>query len=294
MELRVLRYFIALAQAKTVSGAARALHLSQPTLSRQLTDLETEVGTPLFTRGARQITLTAQGRYLLSRATTIIALVDKTTQNLQTQQPILSGSLDIGAGESQGMARLMALIAGIQKDYPAVTVHLHSGDAPLVEDQLTNGRLDFGVIMGSRQLTNFHALKLPETNQWGVLLPKTAPLARQVSIAPTDLVGHPLLISEQAQTHHRFQDWWRNVATDLTINGTYNLLFNASLLVQNGSCYALGFDQLSDTSANSPLTFRPLTPPQVDPITIIWSRTQPLSPVAQLFLQRLQANLTTP
>jgi len=292
MEVRVLRYFLAIVQEKTITGAARRLHISQPTLSRQLTELETALGTPLFKRGAREVTLTAKGRYLVTRARAIVDLVDKTTQNLTADQTIIGGSLDIGAGESRGLQRLMDVAAQLQQDYPAVQIHLHSGDAALVEGQLTDGRLDFGVIMGSRQLGHYQSLKLPEQNRWGVLLPKAASLAQQATIRPDELVGHPLLISERAQKRETFQDWWCNVADRLTFAGTYNLVFNASLLVRSGSCYALAFADLVDISPASGLTFRPLEPAIHDTITLIWSQTQPLSPVAQLFLNRLRANLT--
>ncbi|ANZ64965.1 transcriptional regulator [Secundilactobacillus paracollinoides] len=291
MEIRVLRYFVAVAEAKTISGAAKRLHLSQPTLSRQISELESETGSQLFTRGAREITLTDKGRYLLQRANAIIALVDKTQQNLQTDQTVISGSLDIGAGESRGMQRLMDIVAQLQQDYPAVSIHLHSGDASAIEAQLADGRLDFGVIMGQRQLKQYGALKLPEVDQWGVIMPESASLAQQKSVAPADLVGIPLMLSEQALHRDLFQDWWRNVADQITIVGTYNLIFNATLMVANGSSYVLGFANLVNTGEDSPLTFRPLEPALTEPITVVWSKEQPLSPIAQLFLKRLEANL---
>lgn len=293
MELRVLRYFIAVAQAKTVSGAARNLHLSQPTLSRQLTELEAEIGAPLFTRGAREITLTAKGRYLLNRALAITQMVDKTTHNLQSQQPIISGTLDIGAGESAEIGRLMTVIAHLQRDYPHVTIHLHSGNATAVETQLNEGQLDFGVILGSRALHHYHALKLPEKNRWGLLLSPTDRLAQKSVIHPQDLIGHRLLVSEQATQQDRFQDWWQNVASQLKVAGTYDLFFNAALLVAHGGGYALAYDQLANTSLSASLTFRPLAPTLTDPMTLIWPTSHPLSPVAQLFLKRLRANLQT-
>jgi len=120
MEVRVLRYFLAIVQEKTITGAARRLHISQPTLSRQITELEAALGTPLFKRGAREVTLTAKGRYLVTRARAIVDLVDKTTQNLTADQTIIGGSLDIGAGESRGLQRLMDVAAKLQQDYPAV------------------------------------------------------------------------------------------------------------------------------------------------------------------------------
>lgn len=291
MEIRVLRYFLAVAQERTISRAAAVLHLSQPTLSRQLSDLETELGVTLFDRGPREITLTPAGRYLQERARAITQLVDKTAENLQTPDPIISGTLDIGAGESQGMQRLMNLASHLQQDYPGITLNLQSGDATTVEAQLNDGRLDFGVILGDRAFTHYHALKLPERDCWGVILPKTDPLAQRQAIRPQDLVGRPLIISKQAAMTDRFRDWWRNTASQMTIVGTYNLIYNGQLLVRNGSCLALGLAKLVDIGPDSLLTFRPLTPAVTEPITVIWSQQQTLSPVAQLFLRRLQADL---
>lgn len=291
MELRVLRYFLAVTQERTISRAADTLHLSQPTLSRQLSDLEAELQVTLFERGSREITLTPAGRYLRERALILTQLADKTVQNLQTQSPIISGSLDIGAGESQGMRRIMHLISNLQADYPGIQLHLHSGDDANVKDQLANGQLDFGVIIGEQPLTHYHALKLPERDRWGVILPKTHPLAQQTHITPLDLRHQPLLISQQAAQSHQFADWWRNVASQIQLRGTYNLIYNAQLTVGDGPTLVLGLDQLVNVGPDSPVTFRPLSPEMTAPITVIWSRQQSLSPVARLFLQRLRASL---
>ncbi|MBA1433735.1 LysR family transcriptional regulator [Bombilactobacillus bombi] len=290
MDVRVLRYFLAIAQEHNISHAAHFLHISQPALSRQISDLETELGVKLFERGPRSIKLTSQGHYLRERAQEIISLVDKTEYNLQASQLSISGELDIGGGESIGMQRIMDVISEIIQDYPNVQIHLHSGDAADVEAKLDAGTLDFGVIMGFKPLQQYNSLRLPDKNYWGVILPAASPLKNKTAITPQDLLGYPLVISEQAQQADRFQDWWRPVFEKLHIVGTYNLIFNAALLVKNQGCLALSFEHLIDLR-NSQLEFRRLKPTVLEPITIIWKQNQTLSSVAQLFLQRLKTNI---
>lgn len=294
MDVRVLRYFLAIAQERSISHAAQVLHVSQPALSRQMHDLETELGTKLFDRGPREIKLTQDGHYLRERANEIVTLVDKTAFNLQSNQVIISGRLDIGAGESVGMQCIMDVISHILKDYPEVHIRLHSGDFGDVAAKLDAGVLDFGVIMGEQPLQQYNTLRLPEVDHWGVLMPVHARLATQTVIHPADLLGQPLIISEQALMQSRFLDWWGNLGEQMNIVGTYNLIFNAALLAKNGSGYTLAFEHLIDTSKNSKLTFRRLAPEVTDPITIIWKKNQTLSNVAQLFLHRLQATIKRP
>ncbi|STX19658.1 LysR family transcriptional regulator [Levilactobacillus brevis] len=289
MELRTLHYYLAVTQYHTISRAAKALHISQPALSRQLSDLEKELGIQLFKRGPRAITLTEAGRYLQERALTVTKIIDKTTENLQTLTPIVSGSLDIGAGESQGMRLITRVLGQLQADYPEVAIHLHSGAAGRIANQLADGQLDFGIIMGNQVSSQYSALKLAHTDSWGILLPKNTALAQKAVITPQDLVGQPLIVSEQAMNEHCFQNWWQNVSDQLQIVGTYDLIFNAQLLVTTSNCYALAFDNLVPIEDNSLLTFLPLSPALNESTTLIWSKDRQLSSVAQIFLKRLKS-----
>lgn len=293
MEIRVLRYFLAIVQHGSISQAALALHLSQPALSLQIKNLEKQLGTTLFTRGPRTIQLTAKGHYLADRATEIVALVDKATENLQANDTVIGGNLDIGAGEAIGMHRLMTLLGHLQTDYPDVSLHLHSGDANDVLTQLRAGLLDFGVIMGTTSLDSdeYDSLLLPERDYWGVVMRKDALLAKQSSIQAEELIGYPLMVSEQGSHQLELPNWWRNVAPQLNFIGTFNLIFNTALLVKDGACLAITFENLVDTDDESPLTFRRLTPPVSEPTTLVWRRHHPQSAVAKLFLERLRANL---
>lgn len=290
MELRVLRYFLAVAQEKNITKAAQKLLISQPTLSKQLSDLEEELGAKLFIRGHRQITLTSEGEYLRSKAEEIIDLTDKTSANIQTDQ-IISGELTLGAGESIGMKRIINIISGITQDYPDVKIHLISGNAEEMETMLNHGTLDFAVLMGERTLENYHYLQIPETDQWGVLMLKSDPLTKKDAIVPKDLLAKPLLVSSQALQNHRFQDWWGNLGPQMNILGTFTLVYNAELLAENSGAYMITFNHLLNNSPTQKMTFRPLSPEIFEPITVIWKKNTVQSKVNQLFIKRLKASL---
>lgn len=289
MEVRVLRYFIEVVQEGNISNAAKHLHISQPTLSRQLMDLEDELGIKLFVRGHRQIQLTPEGYYLYERAQEITSLVAKTTTNLQSQK-IVSGTIDIGAGESPALAIIMETLAKILKDHHNIKVNLVSGDSNFINQGLDNGSLDFGIVMGPERLTNFYSLPLPHKNKWGVLIPKDNKLAKKESIRPTDLLNQPLLVSQQAQHQDVFRTWAGELLHQFDFIGHYNLVFNAKLLAQTGSCLVLTYENLINLR-DTDLVFRPLEPTISDQNTLIWNKNHQLSNVAQLFLRILKKKL---
>lgn len=290
MELRVLRYFLAVAQYQNMTKAAHELLVSQPTLSKQLADLETELGAQLFIRGHRQITLTEEGEYLQARAKEIVQLADQTAANIQADQ-IITGRLSIGAGESVGMKRIMKVVSEIIQDYPDVKIHLVSGNADEMETALKHGTIDFAVLMGKRDLNKYNYLSLPEVNTWGLVMKKGDSLALKETISPNDLIDLPLLMSEQAIEEHPFQDWWGNLDKKMNIIGTFTLVFNAQLMVSQGNAYMITFDHLINNSNSSNLTFRPLSPTLTEPTNIIWKKNIAQSKVAQLFIKRLAASL---
>ncbi|MCC4422503.1 LysR family transcriptional regulator [Limosilactobacillus reuteri] len=290
MELRVLRYFLAVAQYQNMTKAAHELLVSQPTLSKQLADLETELGAQLFIRGHRQITLTEEGEYLQARAKEIVQLADQTAANIQADQ-IITGRLSIGAGESVGMKRIMKVVSEIIQDYPDVKIHLVSGNADEMETALKHGTIDFAVLMGKRDLNKYNYLSLPEVNTWGLVMKKGDPLALKETISPNNLIDLPLLMSEQAIEEHPFQDWWGNLDKKMNIIGTFTLVFNAQLMVSQGNAYMITFDHLINNSNSSNLTFRPLSPILTEPTNIIWKKNIAQSKVAQLFIKRLAASL---
>lgn len=290
MDVRVLRYFVTIAQEQNISQAARILHVSQPALSRQIADLETRLGTTLFIRGKRQIQLTQDGYYLLERAQEIINLVDKTTYNLQKQDSI-SGTIDIGAGESIALQGLMTTVSNLMHKYPEIHINFTSGDSINIQSELDSGILEFGIIMGHHKLNNYNTLQLPDKNRWGVIMREDEQLALKQVIHPRDLIGRPLLVSRQIKQHQDFKDWSQGLFDQFNFIGAYNLIFNASLLAKTGSCLVLTYDGLVDTSIDSRLTFRPLSPELNDPNTLIWSKKRSLPKVDQLFLDNLKEDI---
>lgn len=290
MEIRVLRYFIEVANEQNISRAAEKLHISQPTLSRQLMDLEHDLGVTLFKRGHRQIKLTQEGYYLYDRAREITGLIDKTTTNLQSQK-VISGTLDIGAGESIALQPVMDVLGKIITTYPEVKVNLVSGDTNIIRQHLDDGTLDFGIVMGHENLTSYHSLSLPLKNHWGILMKNSSPLAKLKKITPNDLLNQSLLVSAQATQQDTFRDWAGPLIDQFHFIGYYNLIFNAQLLVRTGSCIALTYNGLVNTDNNDDLTFRPLTPVVSDQNYLIWARNHQLSNVSQLFIEQLQQKL---
>ncbi|KRM23643.1 LysR family transcriptional regulator [Latilactobacillus graminis] len=281
MELRVLHYFLTVAREKTISKAATVLHLSQPTLSKQLKDLETELGTQLFTRGNREITLTPDGSYFQKRGAEILALVDTTIGNL-TQNTIVSGTISIGAGETQAFQLIAVIINDLQQRYPDINLQLYSGSADEVKERIDQGLLDFGLVIDPVEKQRYEYVRLPLSDRWGVLVADDHPLATQTTVNPTTLATYPLLISSQSLVHQQISDWFGMHLEQLDIIGTYTLLYNASLLVKTGKSAALCIDGIINTQDNG-LKFIPLDPPLTVNTNIIWKKDQVFSSASQAF-----------
>lgn len=290
MELRVLNYFVATAQELNMTRAAQKLLVSQPALSRQIADLEDELGVKLFNRQPRHLTLTPAGQYLYEQAKEILTLASKTKSNLQSSA-VISGDLTIAAGESFAMQRLMNIVSNIIRDYPTVKIHILSGDYEFAERRLDTGAVDFAIIIGNLPLDNYASLQLPEKDTWGVLMTKDDPLAKKSAITAEDLVGRNVLNSQQAENRKYFDSWFGNYKEQINIIGTVNLNFNGTLLVKNKAAIMLTLDKLANISDESNLTFRPITPMLKQPVTVIWKRENNKSPVADLFLNRLRASI---
>lgn len=289
MNIRVLRYFIEIVREGNISSAAHRLHISQPALSRQIMELETTLGVTLFERGHRQIKLTQEGYYLYERAQEITALVDKTTYHLQSNS-VVSGTLDIGAGESSALMPLMDVLAQILRYYPEVRVNLTSGDSTAIRQQVGQGSLEFGVVMGHENLLNYNSLTLPAQNRWGILMRRTEPLAAKPVITPGDLLGLSLLTSVQSRVQDTFRDWAGDLINQYNFVGNYNLLYNAELLVKAGAGMALAYDGIANLY-DQDLVFRPLVPALTDANILIWNKDHQLPNVAQLFLKLLRERI---
>ena len=295
MELRVLKYFLAVAREGSITGAANSLHLTQPTLTRQLQDLEKELKQKLLIRGKYKVTLTPEGMILRKRAQEIVDLVEKTQSELSISDTI-SGDIYIGGGESDCMKHIAHIIKEIQEDYPDIKFHIYSGNAEDVTEKLDKGLLDFGVLIQPVDLSKYDTIALPDKDIWGVVMRKNSKLAKKDYIELEDLKNLPLINSRQAMRKlngkNEFIEWFQGDFENLNTVATINLVYNAAVMVKAGIGYAITLDKLVDTSSESILCFRPLNPKLESALDIVWKKHQVFSPAAKLFLDKLKEKFT--
>lgn len=296
MEIRVLRYFLAVAREGNITGAANLLHLTQPTLSRQIKDLEEELGHQLLIRKSHRVVLTQEGVLLRKRAEEILSMVDKTEAEFASMENTVTGDVYIGGGETQAIRQVAELIRGIRERYPGIHYHLHSGNAEDVTDRLDKGLLDFGILIQPADITKYDYINLPARDIWGVVMRKDSSLAGKAVIEKEDLLGLPLICSRQVmaprQGRNAFADWFGKDYENLDIVTTYNLVYNAAIMVEAGVGYALTLDKLTNTSEDSALCFRPLYPGLESGLNLVWKKYQVFSPAAELFLNTLKEHFT--
>lgn len=291
MEFRVLQYFLAIAREETISGAANRLHITQPTLSRQMKELEDELGKQLFIRGNRKITLTEDGMLLRHRGEEIVSLVEKTEQEIILSEATISGNIYIGGGETEGMRLIAKVIQKCQKEYPNIKFHLYSGNAQDVADRIEKGLLDFGILIEPADISKYDFIKLPTKDVWGVLMRKDSPLAKLDKITANDIKSLPIICSSQEMVKNELSGLLDINFDKLNIVATYNLIYNASLLVKESNVYALTLDRLINTTGNSSLCFKPLEPRLEVGLTFVWKKYQIFSRASKYFLTMLRAEL---
>ena len=289
MELRVLRYFLEVAREGNVTHAAQRLHVSQPTLSRQLKDLEDELGKKLFTRSNYSIKLTEEGMLLRKRAEDILEIADKTLAEFKALDEVNGGDIHIGCAESNGIAPFIRVIQKLKEKYPRIRYHFHSSGTDAVNERLDRGLLDFAIIIQEVDLEKYNYLKMPSWDHWGLIMRKDHSLANHSCIHLNDLAEIPLILSRQAM-REEMPRWFGEAQDKLNIVATYDLLFNTSVMVREGFGCVLGFDGLVYTGPDSDLCFRPLEPTLTSPMYIIWKKYQVFSPVASLLLEELKRN----
>lgn len=291
MEFRVLQYFLAIAREETISKAAESLHITQPPLSRQMKGLEEQLGKQLFIRGNRKINLTEEGILLRQRAEEIISLVEKTESEIMHSDTTISGDIYIGSGETEGMRILAKVIDTCHKEYPKIKFHLYSGNSQDVVEKIENGLIDFGVLIEPADISKYDFIKIPVKDKWGVLMRKDSPIASLKSITADTLKKLPLICSSQEIVKNEISGWLNDDYNKLNIVATYNLIYNASLLVEEGSGYALGLDKLINTSGNSKVCFIPLEPKLEVGLTLIWKKYHLFSKAASYFLNQLRKEI---
>ena len=289
LDFRVLNYFLTVAQEKTISKAAESLHLSQPTLSKQLKELEEELGVQLFTRGNREITLTEDGHYLVNRGKEILSLVDTTTTNLSSKETV-SGKIVIGGGETKAMQFIAESIRNYTEKYPDVNIHLYSGNADDVSEKLDKSILDFGIVIDPVEKKKYDYLRLPRTDHWGILFHNDHPYAKKEAILPDDLQFLSLFVSSQSLVDNQVGDWMGKNLDSQQIIGTYNLLYNASIMVHEGIGCALCIDGIINTQGTN-LTFVPLRPRLEANLNMIWKKNAIHSKAATVFLKTIRTSI---
>lgn len=292
MELRVLRYFLAVAREENITAAAQSLHVTQPTLSKQLMDLEDELGKKLFVRGNRKIALTEEGMFLRRRAQEIVDLADQTQAAFLAEDEMVSGDIYIGGGETEAICYVARAIRHLQEKHPGIHFHLFSGNGEDVTERLDKGLIDFGLFVGNIELKKYDYLQLPTADVWGLMMRKDNPLASREGIVPADLLDIPLLGSRQAMLQNELAGWLGYSPEKLNIVGTYNLVYNASKMVEEGICSAITIDGLINTTGKSPLVFRPFQPQMSANLVIAWKKYQVFSKAAEKFLEVLQGELS--
>lgn len=288
MEIRVLRYFLTVAREESFSRAAEVLYLSQPTLSRQIKDMEEELGVSLFIRTNRNVILTKEGMRLRRRAQELVELMDKTCSEFSDLEEEISGDIYIGSGETHVMRLIARIAIMVQQEHPGIHYHLFSGNADDVSERLDKGLLDFGILIEPADIHKYDFMRIPGKDSWGLLMRKDHPLSCLDAITPDDLNGVPLLTSRQSLVAGGLSSWLGKSFEHLDVVATYNLVFNAALMVEQGMGCALCLDHLVSTMEHTGLCFRPLSPILEAGLNLVWKKYQMFSPAAEVFLRKMQ------
>ena len=284
MDIRIMEYYLAVVREGNISAAAEALHVSQPALSRQIKDLEEELGVTLFERGSRRIRLTEEGMILRRRSEEMVRLLQITESEISRARSTLTGEVHIGAGESLAFHHLSRIAGEIHKEHPDLRFTITSGDTADLLDQLDNGLIDVALIFTDYDHSQYQGIRLPADDKLGLLMRKDSPLAEKTVVSASDLKGLPLIVPRAAR---------ELLSSDPTLAGlqivtVYNLIYNASLFVEDGVGYAIGFGGLVNVSGDSVLAFRPLESQLSQSGTVIWKKYEVFTPAVNLFLERLK------
>ena len=285
MELRVLRCFLTVAQEENISHAADILHVTQPTLSRQLADLECELGVKLFYRGNRHITLTEAGLLLRRRAEEVLALIEKIEQEIREPTGEIEGTVSIGSAEAAATEILPPLLKDFSERYPQVRYELYTGNADIIKERIDRGLSDIGLLTEPVELSRYESIRLKEQDRWGIITFEGSPLAEKSEVTIDDLIGLPLMLPRRAEVQKNLSNWFGAQADRLNFFATYNLIGNATQLVAQELCHALALE--CTISRYQSICFRPLSPALVTTSVLVWKRQQPSSEAVRRFIQEI-------
>lgn len=291
MEIRVLRYFLTVVREQSITKASEVLHITQPTLSRQLAQMEEEVGVKLFDRGTRRITLTNEGLLLRRRAEEILQLVDKTEKELIEQEEQVEGKITIGSGEIASVQLLPTLFESFHEKYPRVTFDLYTATADHVKDQMDRGLVDIGLLLEPIDIEKYEYIRLDMKERWIVLMRPDDPLAEKETIAAKDLVELPLILPRRLSVQSELASWFGDYYEDLNVLFTSNLSTNASMMVNHGLAYSVVIEGSVPFWDQSKITYRPLYPNLTATSVLAWKRGQPFSLAATKFIEHIKCLL---
>ncbi|WP_367940970.1 LysR family transcriptional regulator [Enterocloster citroniae] len=294
IETRLLYYFLAIAREQSITKAAETLHVTQPTLSKQMMELEAQLGKQLLIRGKKKITLTEEGAFLRAQAQEMVNLMEKTESAFRADEEIIGGDIYIGCGETPAMEFITELFKEIQTDYPGIHFHIYSGDADAVLERLDKGLLDAGLLLGPMQQEKYDYINIFKSDIYGLLMPRDCSLAEKQTVSIADLYNIPLIFSAQTYAGHQRLEWFGVDYDSLNIVATYNLIYNATFMVEQGMGYAFCLGNLVSTDGNRNLAFRPFSPDLKIDLFIVTKKYQTFSPAAKIFLSYLREKLQKP
>ncbi|MCM1578162.1 MAG: LysR family transcriptional regulator [Ruminococcus sp.] len=291
MEIRVLRYFLTVVREESITKAADVLHITQPTLSRQLAQMEEEIGVKLFNRGTRKITLTNEGILLRRRAEEILQLVDKTEKELIEQDEQVEGKLSVGSGEIAAVQILPRLIKSFREKYPLVTFDIFTATADLVKEQMDKGLLDVGLLLEPVDMEKYDFIRLDIKENWVVLMRPDSPLCKKETVSAKDLAGLPLILPRRMSVQSELASWFGDHYENLNVVFTSNLSTNGAVMVRDGLAYSLVIEGAVPFWDSSEITYKPLSPPLTATSVLAWKRGQPFSVAASKFIKHIKCFL---
>jgi DNA-binding transcriptional LysR family regulator len=291
MEIRVLKYFLTVVREEGINRAAEVLHITQPTLSRQLSGLEEEIGVKLFERGARKITLTREGMLLRRRAEEILSLVQKTEEELTEQEELVDGKIVIGSGELAAVWILPDLIGAFSEKYPLVTFDLFTANADLVKEQMEKGLVDVGILLEPIDMEKFDFIRLHQKERWVVLMRPGDPLAEKEAVSAKDLEGRPLSLPRRTNVQNELASWFGDSFSKLRVLFTNNFTTNAAVMVQSGLTYAMAVEGSLPFWDKEKIISRPLYPDLSASSVLAWRKRQMFSPAVTRFIDHVKKNL---
>lgn len=293
MDIRTLQYFLAIAREESITKAAESLNMTQPPLSRQMKELEDELGKQLFIRGSKKISLTEDGLLLKKRAEEMVSLMDKTISELSSSEEVITGDILIAAGETENVSILANIAKSLNTMHPDIRYRLYSGDSEFVKDKLDNGLVDFGLVIGTVDIEKYDYIKLPVSDRWGIIMKDTDELTKYDRVSSDMLEAKPLFLSHQSSDSSEIRSWFSDNNISPQIVGTYNLAYNASVFVKSGFGYMLVLDNILNTTISSGLAFRPIIPAMKADMYFIWKKNQVFGKAASAFLNEMKNSIKT-